>query len=378
MLNKIDNKIDMTELSRSAIDKRSAGLEDVSRFLWTGEQLVNPVSQKREEAPYNSSLGGRMGSRLDALETSSSRAKSHLNDMYIVGLEGGRNNYKDSSENLLGQRSKQTDKVEVLEFRGLKNTYRNDAEGGKTAPDATVIIPKGFDPNKPVNVVFFNHGHFGSGKDWAEKSRLTQQMAAADPNTIMVIPEWQTRPGTQDNTRTASSQPNFYRNQLQEIFNRTPQLQGRTVDNIKSISIIAHAAGVNPAKSQLNDNGFGDKVKSVTVLDAMYVPDAYDSWVRSNAQDIASGRKQLTVVYRGDRETTSGVPRRELMERHVKRALGQYQVPDSSYDRAKNTDPTMRPRSGVVFTYDADHMGLPAKHVARALENDRRRQTQFA
>jgi hypothetical protein len=373
------NRIEMSDFYKDNSFDEGKAAERLSLSAWDFESLAKISNPTNPKDLRDSSL---LESRLNGLAS----AYGQLNDMQITGLDCGQAKPRDSVERRLGPRDR-TDKllgtgidgrgqVEVLEFRNLKNSYRNGGGPG-AAPDATLIISKNFDPDKPVSVVFFNHGHFGSGKDWSDKARLKEKMAAAAPNTIMVIPEWQTRPGTQDNARAASSQANFYRNQLQEIFDRTPQLQGKTIDNIRSISIVAHSAGVNAAKSQLDDNGFGGRVTSVTVLDAMYVPDAYDSWVRSNAGDLASGRKQLTVVYRGDHESTSGIARRKLMERHVRQALGRHQVPDSAYDETGSNDPSVR-RSGVHFTYDADHMGLPSRHIARVLEDDRRRRQQFA
>lgn len=280
--------------------------------------------------------------------------------------------------------SKDVGSVSVREYRGLDASYTKDNQVSDKsvgrAPDATVIIPKGFDPNKPVKVVIFNHGLYGSGQDWAKNARLAEQMASADANTIMAIPEWQSNPTRSGGPNAESSkiyQRDFFRNQLQEIFNSTPQLKGKKVDDIESLSIIAHSAGGRAAMAQLNDNGLGQKVTGVTVLDSMYTPNAYDSWIRDNAKHLASGRKHLTVFYQNDNPRGDSRTRRMVMETDVKRALGQYQVPEGAYDRNTTNvkDPSVLNRGGVVFIYDCDHMNLPKNHVGRILAAEQRRAT---
>ncbi len=272
--------------------------------------------------------------------------------------------------------------VSVREYRGLDASYTNDRvvspDAKHRAPDATVIIPKGFDPDKPIRIVVFNHGLRGSGAEWAERSRLAGQMAAADPNTIMVIPEWQNNPTAKGGPNPETSrvyQPNFFRNQLQEIFNNTPELKGKRVDDIESMGIIAHSAGGRAAMAQLNDNGFGDKVTSVTVLDAMYKRNQYDKWIQANAPDLVSGRKQFTVFYQGDKPTDDQRLRRQVMEDECRKALGPYQVPFTCYDQNGTNvrDIEALERGGVVFMYDGQHDMLPQKHIGRILEVERRR-----
>lgn len=170
---------------------------------------------------------------------------------------------------------------------------------GRHKVDASVIIPKGYDPQKPTRMLVYNHGFRTDAHAALSYSQLPEQMRAADPQTILVVPEWQASPGSNSSARGRSDQQNFYRNMFNEIMQKTPELNGKTVDDIATIGIIAHSAGYNPAMAQLYKNGLQDKITSVTVLDSMYNPTAYDGWINSNLRDLAAGRKHFQLIYTG-------------------------------------------------------------------------------
>ena len=166
-----------------------------------------------------------------------------------------------------------------------------------SGPDAVVHIPKGFDPTKPVNVIIYNHGHGATVDSAYRDARLGQQMANAPPNSILVIPEWQVNAGSSIGAQGRFAENGRFRNMLQEIFNKTPGLQGKKIDDIAEISIVAHSAGYGPTETILNKNGLGHKVKSITMLDATYNPQGLDSWLRANIRELAAGTKQFHNFY---------------------------------------------------------------------------------
>jgi len=170
---------------------------------------------------------------------------------------------------------------------------------GRHKVDASVIIPKGYDPQKPTRMLVYNHGFRTDAHAALSYSQLPEQMRAADPQTILVVPEWQASPGSNSSARGRSDQQNFYRDMFNEILKKTPELSGKTVDDIATIGIIAHSAGYNPSVAQIYKNGLQEKITSVTVLDSMYNPNAYDSWINSNLRDLAAGRKHFQLIYTG-------------------------------------------------------------------------------
>ncbi len=350
-------------------------------LIQSNDDLLNAYLNSVKDSGLNISADSRSSSKIQELFAAlpSDRTREHA----IVNerAQGG-----DSRLEKVDVQSVNEGSVSVREYRGLDRSYTKDrlasAKDKIETPDATVIIPKAFDPNKPVRVMIFNHGLGASGKDWATSQELARQMAAADPNTIMVIPEWQSKPGDGPGKPRNGHNPensivygqNFFRDQLQQIMHSTPELRGKTVDDIASIGIISHSGGFKASKAQLENNGFGDKVTSVTVLDSMYAPDSYNSWLKANAQDLASGRKHFTVVETGGRPDNGGPTWKEQLEANTRKSLGQYQVPDTSYDKyGRNAnDPSAFERGGVVFLRNGDHKNLPRNFVARVLEGEKR------
>jgi hypothetical protein len=169
--------------------------------------------------------------------------------------------------------------------------------GRHRTPDAVVFVPNGFDARKPVKLVIYNHG-LETNADAAFKQSLAKQVNGADSNTIIVVPEWQTKPNTRSSPSDAKfHEPQFFRKMLTEIMSKTPPLRNLKVDDISSIGVITHSGGYKAAMSQMYKNGLYDKVTSLTVLDSMYNPIAFDRWMEDNIVDLAFGRKQLQVIY---------------------------------------------------------------------------------
>jgi len=172
----------------------------------------------------------------------------------------------------------------------------NNTGPHKTA-DAIVFVSNVFDAKKPIKLVIYNHGLETNASD-AFKQALAKQMSAADGNTVLIVPEWQTKPNSRISPNDAKfHEPQFFRKMLTEIMSKTPPLRNLAVENIASIGIITHSGGYKAAMSEMYKNGLYDKVSSLTVLDSMYNPIAYDRWMQDNITDLAYGRKQLQVIY---------------------------------------------------------------------------------
>lgn len=117
-------------------------------------------------------------------------------------------------------------------------------------------------------------------------------------STIVVVPEWQTKPDSRSSPTDAKfHEPQFFKKMLNEIISKTPPLRNLTADHIASVGVITHSGGYMTAMSEIYRNGLYNKVNSVTVLDPMYNPIAFDRWMQDDITDLAYGRKQLQVIY---------------------------------------------------------------------------------
>ncbi|HEY9787092.1 MAG TPA: hypothetical protein V6D17_16995 [Candidatus Obscuribacterales bacterium] len=242
-----------------------------------------------------------------------------------------------------------TTSAQVLELYNLKYST-----GKHRTPDAVVYVPHGFDQNKPIRVVVYNHGLSTDAKEAFCNSDLRRQMENADANTILIVPEWQTIPQSRISKDTdRMHQPGFFKNMLDEVFSKTPALRGMTSKDIASIGLITHSGGYKATASQMYRNGLFDKVTSLTVLDSMYNPTAFDRWVSENIGDLAAGRKHLLVVYtdhlrresNGLAERITGMLKREGMNSNV---LWE----DKNNPKTVTASDELR-RSGIVFKYSS-------------------------
>ena len=179
-------------------------------------------------------------------------------------------------------------------------------------PDAMVLLPKDFDPNKPVHLVVYDHGWRDSAKSAYTNAQLAEQMAKAPPNTVLIVPEWQQVPGSQNTTggmQGTFSKPGCMDGMVKEIFEKTPELKGKTLEHdVDRISIISHSAGYHAAETQLDKDKnpkFAGKVDSLTLLDSLYDEHGFDSWLKDNLKDLSTGKKHFHNVFTAGTEAAS-------------------------------------------------------------------------
>lgn len=182
----------------------------------------------------------------------------------------------------------------VVEFHNMR--YRSADHGN--LPDALIRLPRNFDPSKPINLVVYNHGYRDSIRTALVNAELGRQLDLAPPNTVLVLPEWQKYAGASNAVDGDFGNQNQFKNMLQEIFDKTPELKGKTLNDVKNIDVISHSGGDKALVSIVNNNGLGGKITSLTLLDSTYViGNQLDMWMRLNIHDLASGRKQLRSIY---------------------------------------------------------------------------------
>lgn len=227
--------------------------------------------------------------------------------------------------------------VEAASSRAFTTDYVRELKlrhtVGHGGTDAIIHIPKGFDPSKPINVVVYNHGHRATVGSAYRDNQFGQEMANAPPNTILIVPEWQVNPGSNSGAQGNFKKDGFFQGMLQEIFDKTPGLQGKRVDDIKSIGIISHSAGYNPTESMLYRNALGSKVNSITMLDSTYNPTGLDPWLKANIRALAAGTKTFVNIYQ---DTTANS---QAQEQRVRQWLTQAGLPASAMgsDRTAST-----------------------------------------
>jgi hypothetical protein len=180
------------------------------------------------------------------------------------------------------------------EYRLSQLTYRT---GKHRTPDAIILIRKDFSAAKPIRLVVYNHGLALNVTETNRIWRLRDHLTSADPNTILVLPEWSENPDSYNSSAATFSQPGFFRKMLKEIFSKTPELKRLDIDDLDAISIVSFSGGFRAASSEIYNNDLQDKIDSVTLLDSLYVPETLDRWLQQNIHSLADGTKQFQNFY---------------------------------------------------------------------------------
>ncbi|HIA53704.1 MAG TPA: hypothetical protein EYN91_16700 [Candidatus Melainabacteria bacterium] len=250
---------------------------------------------------------------------------------------------------------------------------------GRHKVDASVIIPQGYDPQRPTRMLIYNHGFRTDARAALSYSQLREQMRSADPQTILIVPEWQAKPGSNSSARGGSDKPNFYRNMFNEIMQKTPELRGKTVDDLASIGIISHSAGYNPSIAQLYKNGLQNKITSVTVLDSIYNPTAYDGWISNNLQDLAAGKKHFQLIYTGHLAKQSNALQARVEQQLTRAGLGTESVHKDHGRGGTIVSPETIANNGFVFKRseftnrgDGAHGSMTHVYLRQLLKSERR------
>jgi hypothetical protein len=258
--------------------------------------------------------------------------------------------------------------VELHNSQSYELNNLRTAGSKHSLPDAMVRIPENFDPSKPINLVVYNHGYYTSAPQAFSEEHLAQQMTGAPPNTVLIVPEWQSAPGSKSPGEGSFGNSGQFDAMVQDIFNHTPELKGKTLNDIGTVGLIAHSAGYEPAEQELYSNRLGARVNSVTTLDSNYDNSGFDPWIQRNIKDLAAGRKQFTNVY----FDTAGYS--EQQAQRVQNMLSRAGLSSDSMLRTKggiNADTIAR--FPIVFKAesrqnrtDSPHFRIPKQYVAIA------------
>ena len=274
-------------------------------------------------------------------------------DMRVLALLVG----SDKATALSAQNQAPDTPAKVIELDHL-----NHNAGNTHGPDAIVRLPENFDRSKPINLVIYNHGYSDSAKSSVKNAELNRQMAAAPPNTVLIVPEWQKDPGSRSSDQGNFKNRDQFKGMLQDVLDSTPELQGKTLSDVSHIGIVAHSAGYGPTTTELYKNNLGNKVNSVTLLDSLYDPKALDPWIQANLKDLCDGKKQFNNIF-GD----STAAHSKAQAQRVQEMLTQAGLPQSAmitdYNHSTSViDPAVMARYPIVFKYSTASVANKGAH----------------
>ena len=192
---------------------------------------------------------------------------------------------------------------------------RNPAYHLPDAPDVVAHAPAGFDARGPLHLVVFLHGYHGCARvlmragsqpcKQGDTRRQGWQLAAhhdaAGTNSIFVIPQLafmarSGRPG-------CFAKPGCFKAFVQELLSETlaEKLRGpRKLDDLASITLVAHSAGFETALAILEHGGLDKHVHNVVLMDALYSgADAFGRWL----DERADPRARIVSIYLGSGKT---------------------------------------------------------------------------
>jgi hypothetical protein len=196
-------------------------------------------------------------------------------------------------------------------------------------------------------------------------------MSHAQTNTVLILPEWQANPGSRSGNSGPLAQQNKFTNMVQEALQKTPALQGVSLNNVDKIDIIAHSAGYSPTENQIYKNpALARKVHSITLLDSLYDRHGFDSWLQSNIADLSAGRKQF---YNFSNSSTSANSRAQAQ--FVAGLLRKNGLPADNYKLDYNSGngqvgrhgAEMSQRSMVFASTTIRHGDIPGKYIGPTL-----------
>lgn len=284
--------LDRERLSRQVWDSMRDGRFTAQRFFDTGIKKNDSTYRESSRPPSRSRNKVELPEELKGFGAPSSRKSGDTKRNDPRDDKTDRNRADDSELERRRRQEGLRSPALIREYHKLR--YRSADHG--SAPDAVLRIPENFDPDKPFDVVVYNHGFYSTAKSSIPYNNLDSLMRKAPSNTLLVLPEWQVSPSAKSSNQGRFSRDNHFRNMLQEIFDKTPELKGRSVSDINGIHIFSHSAGHNAATSELYNNDLGDKVRTVVDLDSQYNPRAYDRWIQNNIDDIAHGNKRFISI----------------------------------------------------------------------------------
>ncbi|MBS2001400.1 MAG: hypothetical protein JST44_07825 [Cyanobacteria bacterium SZAS LIN-5] len=264
----------------------------------------------------------------------------------------------------------------------FKELRLDNRVGNHAGADALVYVRSDFDPSKPIHLAVYNHGFGSTVTSALSKNQIREMMSHAEPNTVLMLPEWQTNPGSRSGNSGTLGQQNKFAAMVQETLQKTPALQGASLSNIDRVDIIAHSAGYSPTEKEIYRNpALSNKVRSITLLDSLYDRHGFDQWLQNNIADLSAGRKQF---YNFSNSSTASNSRAQA--NFVASLLRSRGLPTNNYvadysggDQVGRHGAAMAQRSIVFASTNVRHLDIPGKYIGQTMTalNQERTTSQF-
>jgi len=182
-----------------------------------------------------------------------------------------------------------------VEMYGLEDMDHRVADHG--TPDALVYLSPGYDKTKPIHLVIYNHGMMTDLKQVEDTWKISEFMKQAGPNTVLIAPEWAVHPHDLSSDAGDFNKAGFFKDMLTEVFQKVPELQGRSLNDVSEIQLSSFSGGLYALVSELEKNGLEDKVQTITLYDSLYNGHALDNWLQKNIADLSADKKQYYNFY---------------------------------------------------------------------------------
>ncbi|MGD8859316.1 MAG: alpha/beta hydrolase [Myxococcales bacterium] len=246
------------------------------------------------------------------------------------------------------------------------------AHTARGAPSAVVHAPPGFSAEGPLHLVVFLHGYMGCARALMVAGEapcreggpprqgwgLAGHHDAAGTNTLFVIPQLALR--RRDGDPGCFAREGCFARFLGELLTGPLSAlvgEGRGLDDVASITLVAHSAGYRTALAILQRGGVEAQLRHVVLFDALYGgAEGFARWLRETP--VADPR--LVSVYLGDGKTRRGSRR---LLRLLRRAPG---ISTARAD-ASGLARAIASRSLVIATGAAPHRRVPERHLAEVL-----------
>lgn len=250
-------------------------------------------------------------------------------------------------------------------------------------PSAVAYLPQRFDASAPLHVLVYLHGWNNcvenvvrpvgaacrSGGAVRQGFNLAGQVEAANKNLLLLVPELSF--DKESSSAGNLEQAGYFRALLDEALRAlAPQLGGRTVANVATVTVASHSGGYNAAAAVVARGSV--PVTQIALFDSLYAREAdFLAFLQSNKGDLGaqpwSGARRFLTVYTDGGGTTS--VNRDLAGKAAGLGLPAAALQD---DRTTSTWDLARFQHGVLFKRSAlSHDDTARYYLTRFLLSSR-------
>lgn len=141
-----------------------------------------------------------------------------------------------------------------------------------------VFIPKGFDPQKPLDLAVHVHGWLAGVETVISKFRLAEQLTQSGKNAVLVIP--QGPKNAPDSFGGRLEEPDAFRAFIESVGRELHDRHLVASSSVRSVVLSGHSGAYRMISFILRHGGASDRIREVYLFDALYGQlDAYSQWL---------------------------------------------------------------------------------------------------